>query len=268
MSHYKSNLRDIEFNLFEVFGRGEVYGAGEFADMDVDTARSILAEVERLAVEDLAPSLVDSDRNPPIYHPETFSATLPECFKRSYKAFMDAEWWRLGLPVSSAARPRRAPCAGRSPSWCWAPTRRSGCTPPAPTSPRSCGASAPRSSASVARQMVEGQWGSTMVLTEPDAGSDVGAGRTKAVAAARRHLAHRRREAVHHLRRARHVREHRPPGARPPRGRRRRAPRACRCSSCPSSTSTGRPASSASATAPTSPTSSTRWASRPPRPAS
>ena len=30
--------------------------------------------------------------------------------------------------------------------------------------------------------MVERQWGATMVLTEPDAGSDVGAGRTKATA--------------------------------------------------------------------------------------
>jgi len=33
----------------------------------------------------------------------------------------------------------------------------------------------------MARTMIEKQWGSTMVLTEPDAGSDVGAGRTKAI---------------------------------------------------------------------------------------
>ena len=33
----------------------------------------------------------------------------------------------------------------------------------------------------MARTMIDKQWGSTMVLTEPDAGSDVGAGRTKAV---------------------------------------------------------------------------------------
>ena len=48
----------------------------------------------------------------------------------------------------------------------------------------------------------------------------------------------------------------------------RPAPRGCRCSWCPSGTSTRRPASSASATACSSPTSSTRWASRPPPPAS
>jgi len=34
MSHYKSNLRDIEFNLFEVFGRDEVLGHGLYEDLD------------------------------------------------------------------------------------------------------------------------------------------------------------------------------------------------------------------------------------------
>ena len=50
MSHYKSNLRDIEFNLFEVFRAQERLGSGPYADMDVDTARTILEEVERLAL--------------------------------------------------------------------------------------------------------------------------------------------------------------------------------------------------------------------------
>ena len=56
LSHYKTNLRDIEFNLFEVLGRDEVLGTGPFAEVDGETARSILAEVDRLAREDLAAS--------------------------------------------------------------------------------------------------------------------------------------------------------------------------------------------------------------------
>ena len=74
----------------------------------------------------------------------------------------------------------------------------------------------------IARHMIDRRWGATMVLTEPDAGSDVGAGRTKATAAGRRQLAHRGHQALHHLSRARHEREHHPPGARAT-GRRRRA---------------------------------------------
>ena len=42
MGHYKSNLRDLEFNLFEVFGRGDVLGTGPYADVDADTAREML----------------------------------------------------------------------------------------------------------------------------------------------------------------------------------------------------------------------------------
>ena len=66
MGHYKSNLRDIEFNLFEVLGRGDVLGHGPYADLDEDTAREMLKEVARLAENDLAESFVDADRNPPV----------------------------------------------------------------------------------------------------------------------------------------------------------------------------------------------------------
>ncbi|EUA43035.1 acyl-CoA dehydrogenase family protein [Mycobacterium xenopi 3993] len=49
MSHYKSNVRDQEFNLFEVFGVDKVFGEGPYSDLDVDTAREMLAEMSRLA---------------------------------------------------------------------------------------------------------------------------------------------------------------------------------------------------------------------------
>lgn len=98
MGHYKSNLRDVEFNLFEVFGRDQVYGTGPFADMDVETAKNILSEIARLAENDLAASFVDADRNPPVFDPETNTAPVPASFKKSYQTFMDAEWWRLGIP--------------------------------------------------------------------------------------------------------------------------------------------------------------------------
>ena len=69
MGHYKSNLRDLEFNLFEVFGADKALGHGPFAQMDADTARDVLREMERLCTEDLAESFVDSDRNPPVVRP-------------------------------------------------------------------------------------------------------------------------------------------------------------------------------------------------------
>ena len=109
MSHYKSNLRDIEFNLFEVLGRDEILGQGPFADVDGETARSILSEVDRLAREDLAASYEDSDRNPPVFDPATGEAPIPESFKKSYQAWMDAEYWRLDLSRCSLVKSIETP---------------------------------------------------------------------------------------------------------------------------------------------------------------
>src|SRR5215204_6503258 len=86
MGHYKSNLRDLEFNLFEVFRIDERLGSGPFQDMDAETARATLRELERLATGPLAESFADADRNPPGYDPKTFEVTLPDSLKSSFKA--------------------------------------------------------------------------------------------------------------------------------------------------------------------------------------
>ena len=181
MGHYKSNLRDVEFNLFEVFGRDQVYGTGPFAEMDVDTAKNILSEISRLAENDLAASFVDADRNPPVFDPETNTAPIPETFKKSYQTFMDAEWWRLGIPegIGGQVTPNSLVWAyaeqvlGSNPAiWMYS------------SGPAFAGVvydEGTEEQQKVAQRMVERLWGATMVLTEPDAGSDVGAGRTKAV---------------------------------------------------------------------------------------
>ncbi len=181
MGHYKSNLRDIEFNLFEVLGRDTVYGTGPFAEMDVETAKSVLSEIARLAENELAASYEDSDRNPPVFDPETNTAPVPASFKKSYQTFMDAEWWRLGIPEEIGGTP-----APRSLLWGFAESVL-GSNPAVwmyASGPAFAGVlqeEGTEEQHKIAKLMADRQWGSTMVLTEPDAGSDVGAGRTKAV---------------------------------------------------------------------------------------
>ncbi|BDM73565.1 acyl-CoA dehydrogenase [Streptomyces nigrescens] len=180
MGHYKSNLRDIEFNLFEVLGRDSVYGTGPFAEMDVDTAKSVLSEIARLSENELAESFADTDRNPPVFDPDTNTAPIPDTFKKSYQAYMDAEWWRLGIPEEIGGT-----TAPRSLLWGFAETIL-GANPAVwmyASGPAFAGVlhdEGTEEQHRIAQLMVEKQWGSTMVLTEPDAGSDVGAGRTKA----------------------------------------------------------------------------------------
>ena len=181
MSHYKHNLRDIEFNLFEVLGRDQVLGQGPYADVDAGVARDMLAEVARLAVEDLAPSLLDSDRNPPVFDPATHSVTTPESFRKSYQAYVDAEFWRADVPAEIGGTPV-------PPSLRWAMAEMVLGSNPAVHMFSSGFAFAKvlyllgtDDQKTMAGHMVENRWGATMVLTEPEAGSDVGAGRTKAV---------------------------------------------------------------------------------------
>ena len=181
MGHYKSNLRDIEFNLFEVFGLGERLGSGPFADIDADTARGILAEVRTLAEGPLAESYVDSDRNPPVFDPATNSVTMPESFKKSYAVWQNAEWWRLEtLPaLGGTLAPRSLVWSiaemvlGANPAiWMY------NCGPAFANIISLVGTPEQQK---IAQLIIDKRWGATMVLTEPDAGSDVGAGRTKAI---------------------------------------------------------------------------------------
>ena len=181
MSHYKSNLRDLEFNVFEVFGVDRLLGSPTFPDLDADTARSIMHEMDRLAREDLAASYQSSDRNPPVYDPATHSAPIPEPFKKSFRAMMDSEFWRLDIPQALGGTP--APRAlwwslaelvlgSNAPIWMYA----SG-----PSFAQTLYQEGTDEQKEWAKLFVEKQWASTMVLTEPDAGSDVGSARTRAI---------------------------------------------------------------------------------------
>jgi alkylation response protein AidB-like acyl-CoA dehydrogenase len=181
MGHFKSNVRDIEFNLFEVFGTDKVLQAAPFDEVDQETARGMIAEVAKLAEGPLAESFADADRNPPVFDPDTNSVELPESFKKSYKTLHDAEWWRTEtLPeLGGQLIPRTV---------VWALAEQIlGANPAlhmymagAPFA-GILYANGNETQKKMAQRMIDRGWGATMVLTEPDAGSDVGAGRTKAV---------------------------------------------------------------------------------------
>ena len=181
MSHYKSNLRDIEFNLFEVLRRQDLLGQPPYDELDEDTVRGILTELERLATGPLAESFADADRNPPVFDPATHSVRIGESLRKSYRAFMDAEFYRLSLPaeLGGTGAPRSLNWAmaelilGSNPAvWMYASGH---------TMARVLWDLGTPEQKRFAEQAIEREWGATMVLTEPDAGSDVGAGRTRAI---------------------------------------------------------------------------------------
>ncbi|MFE1596739.1 acyl-CoA dehydrogenase [Nocardia sp. NPDC058705] len=181
MGHYKANVRDLEFNLFEVLGIDKVLDAGAFGDLDTDTVKEMLSEIRRLAEGPIAESFADADRNPPVFDPETHTISIPASFKKSYKAFEDGEWAKVGINEELGGLGAPAAIA-------WALSEMVlGANPPV----QMYAAGAPFSQVLYdngtdeqkkwAQTMSERNWGCTMVLTEPDAGSDVGAGRSKAI---------------------------------------------------------------------------------------
>ncbi|HEY4606734.1 MAG TPA: acyl-CoA dehydrogenase family protein, partial [Acidimicrobiia bacterium] len=179
MSHYKSNLRDLEFNLFEVNRIQEYLGSEPWPDLDEATVRDILGEIERLAREVFADSYVDQDRIPLAL--EDGVVHLPESVKAGVRAFKEGGWDRLGVPSEMGGM--EVP-----PSVAWA-TQEMQLAANTTVSWYAGGGLFARvlfeegteAQKELAKLWIEKQWSGSMILTEPDAGSDVGAATTKAI---------------------------------------------------------------------------------------
>jgi hypothetical protein len=179
MSHYKSNLRDIEFNLFEVSRIQDYAGAGGWPGLDRETMSDVLVEIERLATEDYAASYQDLDRTP--LELVDAEVTLPDSVKASVRAFKEGGWDHFGLPEEMGGTPV-------PPSLIWAISEMLLAANAAAQFYAGGnlfarvlfdeGTDAQRE---LARLWARQGWAGTMVLTEPDAGSDVGAATTKAI---------------------------------------------------------------------------------------
>jgi alkylation response protein AidB-like acyl-CoA dehydrogenase len=181
MGHFRSDLRDVEFDLFEVL-RVQDGPATPDVDRDPDTLRDLLRELDRLATGPLGEGYAEADRQPPVFDPATHTVTVPEPVRRAYRLLWDGEWWRLGLPTELGG-------LGVPATVQWAAAELILGANPAVF----LYLAGPRFASIVhrlatpqqrrwAELMIERGWGATMVLTEPDAGSDVGAARTRAVA--------------------------------------------------------------------------------------
>ena len=180
MGHYIANVRDLEFNLFEVLDIGAVLGTGQYSDLDADTVRTILAEAARLAEGPVADSFASADRNPPVFDAAEHTLSVPDELAKTVQAIKEAEWWRLGMDEAIGGMSAPPPLA-------WAVNEMIICANPSanffnlgPVMAQALYVEGNEQQRQWAAAGVERGWQATMVLTEPDAGSDVGAGRTKA----------------------------------------------------------------------------------------
>ncbi|HEY7703535.1 MAG TPA: acyl-CoA dehydrogenase family protein, partial [Acidimicrobiia bacterium] len=173
MSHYLPNLRDLEFNLFEI------HRVHEYSPIDRSTAEDLVREAARFAAGPWAQSFEASDRAPLLL--DDGEVSLPPALLSSLRKGLEGGWDRVGLPSELGGVPVPSVLF-----WCLQDLFL-GANPAAAfysTGPYFASilyAEGTDEQKQLARLMVERAWGATMVLTEPDAGSDVGAATTKAI---------------------------------------------------------------------------------------
>ncbi|MRH91953.1 acyl-CoA dehydrogenase [Nocardia sp. SYP-A9097] len=181
MSHYKANLRDIEFNLFEVLGIGALLDQGAYGDLDSETVRDMLTEVVRLAEGPIAESFVEGDRTPVEFDAANHTIIVPDLLRKSVAAVNDAGYSGLGMSEEMGGVAAPNALIWGIQEMIVAANNSASFFNMGPLMHKVIFDEGTEQQQRWAAHAWENRWGGTMVLTEPDAGSDVGMGRTKAV---------------------------------------------------------------------------------------
>lgn len=174
--------RDVRFVLFEMFDAERLTKFDKFKDFDKDTFEATIELAEQIAVAQMYPINMEGDKIGCTYKPDTKEVKIPECYKEPMKTFCDAGF--PGLAVEPEAGGTGMPLLLYNVS---SEYFIAGCVAWFMYVQLSVGAmnlvktfykGADRDI--ILEKMMAGKWGGTMCLTEPDAGSDVGALKTKA----------------------------------------------------------------------------------------
>jgi hypothetical protein len=181
VDHYKPNLRDIFFQLFEVLAiQSTALGKPPFETMDEDSVRAALEGLLEVMLSSWAPAFAEGDRIGAAFDGKD-NVALPPGYHKALAAYYDGGWNKLELPEHLGG-------FGAPPSVQWAAFELM-----AGANPSVCFyilgdqmakvidmLGTPAQKQRYVPNMLDQHWGATMVLTEPGAGSDVGAGTTKA----------------------------------------------------------------------------------------
>jgi hypothetical protein len=176
--------RDVRFILFEMLKVDQLNKYPLFADFDKDTFEEVLTLAEKIAVGKVYPVNQEADKEHAKYNPSTKEVTIPEGFKQGLDAYYEAGF--IGIANSPEIGGMGMPEAiyyactdffsAAGVSFTMYPMLSIGSMNLVLNFMKE-GADKD----AIIEKMLSGEWGGTMCLTEPDAGSDVGALKTKAV---------------------------------------------------------------------------------------
>src|SRR5262249_25713408 len=178
LNWYKADLRELSFVLLEQFRLGELLGKAPFDAWGEDEARAVLEAAYRFGREVLGPLNAAGDREG--CRIEAGQGQTPKGCQGAWKQLDENGFKSLGVAAEHGGQ--GAPHAlvvlveellsGANPAFNMYPGLAFG----AAETIIECGT--PEQSKRYAEKMLDGTWGGTMCLTEPHAGSDVGAAKT------------------------------------------------------------------------------------------
>jgi alkylation response protein AidB-like acyl-CoA dehydrogenase len=181
MAQQIADRRDIDFVLHEQFHVDEFSKHERFAEFNKKAVELIVSEARNLAVKEILPTRKEGDEEGCKF--EGGKVTVPESFHRAYKLFREGEWLAMpekaewggqGMPYTVAMAAAEYFNAAN-----YAFMMYPGLTHGAGNLVEAFGTE--KQKELFLKKMYTGQWGGTMLLTEPNAGSDVGALETRAV---------------------------------------------------------------------------------------
>ncbi|MBC7172635.1 MAG: acyl-CoA dehydrogenase family protein, partial [Polyangiaceae bacterium] len=180
LNRYKADLRDLQFLLFEQFGVQDLFGKEPFSEWGEEQCRMVLDEVYRFACEVTGPLNQIGDQQG--CRIEDGRVKTPEGFKAAWEKLFEAGWATLGSPTELGGQDAPAILHALSSEML------SGSNPAFNMYPGlTLGAAEVIAHFGTERQrnlyvgpMMAGSFCGTMCLTEPHAGSDVGAATTSA----------------------------------------------------------------------------------------
>ncbi|MFM8866307.1 MAG: acyl-CoA dehydrogenase [Limnohabitans sp.] len=178
---YTAPLKDMLFNIEHLARIDQIAQIPGFEDAGLETAQAVLEECAKLNAEVIAPLNWEGDKNPSFHHSGNQVTTTPG-FKEAYKQFTEGGWQSLqhpadyggqGLPKTiGAACGEMLNSANMSFALC--PMLTDGAIEALLT------AGSDDMKAKYLEKLISGEWTGTMNLTEPQAGSDLAAVRTRA----------------------------------------------------------------------------------------
>jgi len=175
--------RDVRFVLFEMLGLDKINRFEHFAGFDQSVFEDTLQLAEKIAMAHFYPTNSEGDKIGLKYDPKTCEVKVPEIFHAGYKAFIEAGYHTLaisqeeggmGMPIALSFSSMEYFNAGNTSlgMYCSAIPGAAGLL---------INYGSDELKAKFLPKLISGEWGGTMCLTEPSAGSDVGALKSKAV---------------------------------------------------------------------------------------